>query len=100
MLWQPEKALAIYPRTDELKPFRPIREMGSYIIIKAQAHAYSGDVENGVKLALQGIELAKGYKSQRHISRVQGMYERLQVTKLGDHARMKDLKEALQGVRR
>src|SRR5450432_370675 len=28
MLWQPEQALAIYPRTDRLKPFRPLRELG------------------------------------------------------------------------
>jgi hypothetical protein len=100
MLWQPAKALAIYPQTDKLKPFRPIREMGSYTIIKAQAHAYSGDIETGVKLAMQGIDLAHEYGSQRHVSRVQGMYERLQVTKLGKHARMKDLKEVLMGVQK
>ncbi len=100
MLWQPEKALAIYPQTDKLKPFRPIREMGSYTIIKAQAYTYSGDIENGIKLAMQGIELAEAYGSRRHISCVQGMYERLQVTKLGKHARMKDLKEVLVGAQR
>jgi transcriptional regulator with XRE-family HTH domain len=99
MLWQPEKALEIYPQTDRLKPFRPVREMGSYTIIKAQAHAYSGDVEQGVQLAIQGIELAKGYGSERHISRVQGMYNRLNVTSIGKHPRMKDLKEALMSIR-
>ncbi len=98
MLWQPEKALAIYPQTDKLKPFRPIREMGSYTIIKAQAYTYSGDIENGIQLAMQGIDLAKVYGSRRHISRVQGMYERLQVTKLGKHIRMKDLKEVLMNI--
>lgn len=55
MLWLPEKALEIYTQTDTLKPFRPIRELGSYTIIKAQAHAYSGDIEEGVSLAIQGI---------------------------------------------
>lgn len=99
MLWQPEKALRIYLQTDKLKPFRPVREMGSYTIIKAQAHAYSGDIETGVNLALQGIELARGYRSERHMSRVQGMYDRLNVIPLGKHARMKDLREALMSVR-
>jgi transcriptional regulator with XRE-family HTH domain len=98
MLWMPEKALEIYERTDILKPFRPIREMGSYTIIKAQAHTYSGDIEKGVDLAIQGIRLARGYKSERHISRVQGMYDRLQVTPLGKHSLMRDLKDALMNV--
>lgn len=99
MLWQPEKALAIYPRTDRLKPFRPVREMGSYTIIKAQACTYSGDVDKGIDLAIEGIELAKGYGSPRHISRVQGMYDRLKVTPLGQHPRMRELKEILMDVR-
>jgi hypothetical protein len=98
MLWQPEKALTIYDQTDTLKPFRPIREMGSYMIIKAQAHAYSGDINKGVKLAIEGIEFAKSYKSRRHISRAQIMYERLSATPLGKHPRMKDLKEALMSI--
>ncbi len=95
MLWLPEKALEIYPQTDKLKPFRPVREMGSYTIIKAQAYAYSGDIEQGIDLAIQGIKLARGYGSQRHISRVQVMYDRLNVTSIGKHPRVKDLKEAL-----
>ncbi|MBE3560451.1 MAG: helix-turn-helix transcriptional regulator [Ktedonobacteraceae bacterium] len=95
MLWQPEKALEIYLRTDRLKPFRPLRDLGSYTIIKAQAHTYCGDIETGVDLAVRGIELARGYKSARHISRVQGMYDRLRVTPLGSHPRMKDLKDVL-----
>jgi transcriptional regulator with XRE-family HTH domain len=95
VLWQPEKALAIYLQTDKLKPFRPVRAMGSYLIIKAQAHSYSGNMETGISLALRGIELAKGYGSRRHISRVQGMYDRLSVTPLGKHPLMKDLKEVL-----
>ncbi len=72
--------------------------MGSYTIIKAQAHTYSGDIEKGIDLAIQGIELARGYGSERHISRVQGMYDRLNVTSIGKHPRMKDLKEALMSV--
>lgn len=95
ILWQPEKALAIYQETDKLKPFRPLRDLGSYTIIKAQAYAYSGEVEEGVRLALKGLHLAKEYHSERHISRVQGMYDRLSVTPLATHSRMRDLKEAL-----
>jgi hypothetical protein len=64
MLWQPEKALEIYPETDRLKPFRPIREMGSYIIIKAQARTYSGDINTGIDLAIQGIfSTERGFES-------------------------------------
>ncbi len=98
MLWQPQKALDIYPETDRLSPFRPLRNLGSYTIIKAQAYTYSGDIDTGVDLALKGLELAKGYQSQRHVSRVRGMYERIHVTALGKHPRMSDLKEALMSV--
>ncbi len=98
LLWQPQKALDIYPETDRLSPFRPLRNLGSYTIIKAQAHTYSGDIDTGVNLALKGLELAKGYQSKRHVSRVRGMYERLHVTSLGKHPRMYDLKEALMSV--
>ena len=98
MLWEPEKALEIYLHTDKLKPFRPMREMGSYTIIKAQAHSYSGDLKKGVDLAIQGVEMAKSYGSQRHINRVQIMYDRLSMTKLGKHPQMKVLKEVLMGA--
>ena len=47
MLWQPQKALEIYQETDKLKPFRPLRNLGSYTIIKAQAHSYNGDIDTG-----------------------------------------------------
>ena len=99
MLWQPEKALAIYSQTDKLKPFRPVRELGSYTIIKAQAHAYSGDIERGIDLAIEGIRLAEIYRSERHKSRVQVMYNRLNITPIGKHPRMRDLKEALMSAR-
>jgi transcriptional regulator with XRE-family HTH domain len=98
MLWQPEKALDIYQKTDVLKTFRPMREMGSYIIIKAQAHAYSGDLAHGIDLATQGIALARNYGSQRHISRVRAMYDRLRVSKVGKHPHMRDLKDALMSM--
>src|SRR5260221_12818729 len=57
MLWQPQKALDIYKETDQLKPFRPLRDLGSYTIIKAQAHAFSGDIDEGFKLAIKGWTL-------------------------------------------
>lgn len=100
MLWQPQKALNVYKETDHLRPFRPLRDLGSYTIIKAQAHAFSGDIEQGITLALNGLELAKRYHSTRHIARVQKMYDRLRTTPLGQHPRLRDLREALSSVAR
>jgi hypothetical protein len=72
-----------------------MRDLGVLIIMKAQAHAYAGDVDQGVAYALQGLRLARGYASKRHISRVQRMYDRLAVTPLSSAPRLQDLKEAL-----
>lgn len=99
MLWQPQKALEIYQETDKLKPFRPLRNLGSYTIIKAQAHSYTGDIDAGVDLAIEGLHLAKSYQSKRHVSRVQVMYERLAITSLAHHPRMRDLKSELTHAR-
>lgn len=95
MLWQPQKALDIYKETDHLRPFRPLRDLGSYTIIKAQAHAFSGDIDQGVSLALYGLDLARRYHSRRHVARVQKMYDRLRTTPFGQHSRLRDLREAL-----
>jgi len=97
MLWQPEKALDIYQQTDVLRPFRPLRDQGSYSIIKAQAFAYAGDLEDGVEYAIKGIELARAYHSKRHVSRIQGMYDRLSVTPMGKSPRLRELREVLRG---
>jgi len=97
ILWQPEKALDIYQQTDVLKPFRSLRDQGSYSIIKAQAFAYAGDIEKGVGHAIKGIELAKAYHSKRHISRVQVMYDRLSVTSMSKSPRLRELREVLRG---
>jgi len=94
-LWKPQMALDIYQETDVLRPFRPLRDLGSYTIVKAQAHAYNDDLDQGVAYAVRGLELATQYKSQRHVSRVQGMYDRLNVTPRGKHPRMRDLQDAL-----
>ncbi len=95
LLWQPEKALDIYQQTDALKPFRSLRAQGSYSIIKAQAFAYAGDLDKGVMHAIKGIGLARAYYSKRHISRIQGMYDRLSVTPMGKSPRLRELREVL-----
>ncbi|MBV9688203.1 MAG: helix-turn-helix domain-containing protein [Ktedonobacteraceae bacterium] len=100
MLWKPEKALEIYKQTDLMRPVRSLRDLGSYSIIKAQAHAYSGNIEDGVTLALRGLDLANQYHSKRHVSRVQIMYDRLNVTSMSTHPRLRDLKEALYKAQR
>lgn len=97
MLWQPEKALNIYQQTDVLRPFRSLRDQGSYSIVKAQAFAYGDDLEQGIKYAIKGVELARAYHSKRHISRVQGMYDRLSITRMGKSPRLRELKEVLRG---
>lgn len=95
LLWEPQKALPLYDEAERLKPFRPMRDLGVFIILKAQAYAYSGEIDEGIKFALKGLQLARGYQSERHISRVQRMYDRLSVTPLGKSSRMKSLQEAL-----
>lgn len=95
LLGEPQKALEIYQESERLKPFRPMRELGVFIILQAQAHAYAGDVEAGVSFALQGLRLARGYNSKRHVSRVQRMYDRLSVTPVSKDRRLQDLRQAL-----
>ena len=100
MLWQPEKALEIYQETDRLRPFRPLRDLGSYTIVKAQAYAYAGDMEQGLVYALRGLDLASQYRSKRHVARVEGMYHRLSVTKLGKDKRLRTIHDALMETQR
>ncbi len=95
MLWKPEKALDIYKETDQMRPFRPLREYGSYTIVKAQAHSYAGDLNTGLDLSFKGLRLASEYRSKRHVSRLQAMYNRLSITPLGKDRRLKDFQEAL-----
>ena len=95
LLGEPQIALDIYRESERIQPFRPIRDLGVLTILKAQAHAYNGNMDKGVNLALRGLTLANEYHSRRHISRIQRMYERLRVTPLGRHARLRDLEEAL-----
>lgn len=100
VLWKPQLALNIYKETDKLRPFRPLRDLSSYAIVKAQAHAYNGDLEQGVSYALKGLDLATQCNSQRYIARVQTMYDRLSVTPIGKHPLMKDVREALRDVQK
>lgn len=95
LLGEPEEALKIYRESERIQPFRPMRDQGILIIQKAQAHAYHGDIERGVKLALQGLRLAQAYHSKRHISRVQRMYDRLMVTPFRKDSQLEALYEAL-----
>ena len=95
LLGEPQIALDIYRESERIQPFRPIRDLGVLTILKAQAHAYNGNMDKGVNLALRGLTLANEYHSRRHISRIQRMYDRLRVTPLGRHARLRDLEEAL-----
>jgi len=95
LLGEPQRALDIYRESERIQPFRPIRDLGVLTILKAQAHAYNGNMDKGVNLALRGLTLANEYHSRRHISRIQRMYDRLRVTPLGKHPRLEDLQEAL-----
>jgi transcriptional regulator with XRE-family HTH domain len=98
LLWEPEEAITIYKETERIQPFRPIRAKGVFTILKAQAYTYAGDVDIGIAYAIEGLNLARQYQSKRHVTRVQRMYDRLRVTPLGTHPRMRDLKDALAAV--
>lgn len=49
----------------------------------------------GVRLATEGLTLARLYRSPRHVSRVQRMHDRLSVTSHRDSPRLRDLADAL-----
>ncbi len=98
-LWQPEKALDVYKETDKLKPFRPLRELGAYTIDKGEVFLRMGELDEGVRLSLKGIELATEYRSKRHIGWVEKTYNRLRVLPVGKDLRLNTLQEALADVR-
>lgn len=76
LLGRPGAALAIY---EQISPasLGGERELGSFRIIQAQALAHAGHLDEGVRVALDGLALARGYGSPRHVSRVERMHERL-----------------------
>lgn len=94
-LWKPEKAIEIYKQTDRLRPFRPLRDQGAYIINKAQAYLHLEDLDKGVKFALKGIQLASEYRSKRHIFWLDKTYQQLRERPVGKDKRLNTLHEAL-----
>ncbi|HZD01930.1 MAG TPA: helix-turn-helix transcriptional regulator [Actinomycetes bacterium] len=98
LLWEAEQALDIYTDTEPAFRTASLRDVGNFTILKAQAHAYAGNIDVGVQLAIEGLEFARRYDSPCHVSRVQRMYDRLGRTPIGSSARMRDLAEALQAA--
>jgi transcriptional regulator with XRE-family HTH domain len=94
-VWKPEKALEIYRETDRLRPFRPLRDHGRYMIEKGQAHLYAGDLDEGINLSLKGLKQAEEYKSKRHIGWIDTAYNRVKMLPIGVDKRLKSLREAL-----
>jgi transcriptional regulator with XRE-family HTH domain len=87
------EALAIY-EAEQVAPTTD-RQRGSYLIIRAQALAHGGHLDEGVRMALEGLGLARSYGSARHVSRVQRMHDRLATTLAPSESRLVDLREAL-----
>ncbi|HEY8201401.1 MAG TPA: helix-turn-helix transcriptional regulator [Actinomycetota bacterium] len=96
LLGEPEKALEIYVESERRVAFRPIRDQGNFAILRAQAYAHGGYVDEGVELAIEGLRLTGQYDSRRHATRVRRMYDRLSGTPVGKHPRMADLRGALE----
>lgn len=94
-LGKPEKALEVYKKTDRLRPFRPLRERGSYIINKAQAYLRLGDLDQGMKFSLKGIRLASEYQSKRQILWLDKTYNQLRLLPIRDDKRLYTLRDAL-----
>lgn len=92
---KPKKALEIFKETDMLRPFRPLRELGSYTMEKALAYLYQGDLDQGIQFALKGLQLASEYQSKRHIRRMDVTYNRLRVLPIGKDKRLNVLHEAI-----
>jgi len=87
------EALAIY-ETEQVV-LATDRQRGSYLIIRAQALAHAGHLDEGVRVALEGLALARSYGSARHVSRVQRMHDRLAVELPAFEPRLVELREAL-----
>jgi transcriptional regulator with XRE-family HTH domain len=94
VLGRPDEALGIYEESAPTS-FRTVRERGSFLIIHAQALAGAGRLDEGVQLAIEGLELARSYGSPRHVSRVQRMHDRLVTVWPRSEPRLVELREAL-----
>lgn len=99
MLWQPEKALAIYRETDKMRPFPSLREQSAYHIVKAQAHCYNGNLQTGIKHARSGLRIAEQLRSSHYILRLQQMCERLSITPIGQEQAMRELRNEVLEMR-
>lgn len=98
-LWRPEKALEIYKETDRLHSFRPLRNQGEHTILKAQAYLHLGDLDEGIKLAAKGIQLASEYRSKRHIFWLVKTYNQLRERPIGKDKKLGILRDALTQAR-
>lgn len=94
LLGDPNAALRIYEQNTP-PVFRTDRERGSFLIILAQGLAHAGHLNEGVRRAIEGLELARRYESPRHISRVRRMYERLAAATPRPEPRLAELRDAL-----
>jgi hypothetical protein len=99
-LWKPEKAIEIYQETDRLRSFRPLRDQGAYTINKAQAYLQLQDLDQGIALSLQGLQLASEYQSKRHLGWIEKSYNRLLVLPIGKDKRLNTLRDALAEAKR
>ena len=76
-------------------PFRPLRDQGAYTILKAQAYLHLEDLDEGIKFALRGIQLASQYRSKRHIFWLDKTYNQLRERPVGKGKRLDTLRDAL-----
>lgn len=93
VLGRPRDAMAIYE--SEQVSFASDRERGSYLIIRARAFAQAGHLDEGIRLAIDGLALARSYGSARHASRVQRMHDRLTATLRQSEPKLAELRDAL-----
>ncbi len=94
-LEQPEKAIEIFKGTDKLRPFRPLRELGSYTLEKSIAHLYAGDLDKGIEFTIRGLQLVVEYRSKRHIRRMEVTYNRLRLIPIGKDKRLDAMHNAI-----
>jgi hypothetical protein len=92
MLWQPEKALAIYQEIDKVRHFRSLREQSVYHIVKAQAFCHGGYLQIGTEYALTGLRIAEQLQSSRYVLHLQQMSDRLKDEPIGKERLMQDLR--------
>lgn len=99
-LCKPQEALVVYNETDKLRPFRPLRELGAYTIDKGEAFLRLGDLDEGLRLSLKGIDLATQYRSKRQLGWVEKTYHRLRVMPIGKDKKLNALRDAIVEAKR